>query len=106
MREKLLSYEKTYGLEGYTTANDFKEGEPYFPHPQRNEAFPRFPAKLTDPAEMAAINDYLAEVTQAVAKEPIVRLGELDIRAWQKRGGFSDEAINSLLESDDRRHRK
>ena len=101
-----MSYEKAYGLEGYTTGDDFKMGEVYSPHPQRNEAFPRFPAKLTDPTEVAAMNDYLEEVTQAIAKEPVVRLRELDIRSWQEKSGFSDEAINKLLESDDRRHSK
>jgi arylsulfatase A-like enzyme len=106
MREKLLSYEQTIGLEGYTTGDEFKKGEPYLSHPQRNEAFPRFPAKLTDPAEAAAMNDFLDEVTMAVAKEPVVKLRDLDIAAWQAKGGFSEKEIRQILEADDRRHER
>ena len=103
MREKLLFYEQTFGLEGYATGSDFKRGEPYIPHPQRNEAFPRFPDKLTDPAEAAAMNDFLDEVAQAVAQEPVVKLRDLDIAAWQVKGGFSDEEIRRLLQVNDQR---
>jgi arylsulfatase len=105
-RTQLLSYEQRFGLEGYTTKDDFKKGEPYLAHPQRNEAFPRFPAKLTDPAEAAAMNDFLDEVAQAVAKEPVVKLRDLDIAAWQAKGGFSDDEIRQLLEVDDQRHER
>jgi arylsulfatase A-like enzyme len=104
MRKKLLFYEQTYGLKGYTKEFDFKKGEPYIPQPQRNEAFPRFPDKLTKPAEIGAMNDYLDEVIQAVAKEPVVKLRELDIRPFQEKGDFSDDEIEQLLKTDNRRH--
>ncbi len=98
LKAKLLEYEQAWGLEGYTTSDDFKKGEPYTPHPQRNEAFPRFPAQIMDDGERAQINDLFDEVLQAVTKEPVVKLHELDIAAWQENGGFSDEAIERLLE--------
>jgi hypothetical protein len=100
LKAKLLEYEQTWGLEGYTTGDDLKKGEPYIPHPQRNEAFPRFPAQIMDKAEKAQMNDLFDEVLQAVAKEPVVKLHELDLAAWQEKGGFSDETIKQLLERD------
>ena len=103
LKTKLLQYEKIWGLEGYTNDNGFKKGQPYTPHPQRNEAFPRFPARITDGVEKARMNDFFDEVLQAVAKEPVVKLRELDIAAWQEKGGFSDEAIKKFLEEDNLR---
>jgi arylsulfatase A-like enzyme len=97
LKSTLLSYERRWGLAGYTTDDDFKLGEPYVPHLQRNEAFPRFPAQIMDRVEKAEMNDLFDEVLQAVAREPVVKLHELDIAAWQTRGGFSDEAIEKLL---------
>jgi arylsulfatase A-like enzyme len=97
LKATLLAYEKRWGLENYTSDDDFKVGEPYLPHLQRNEAFPRFPAQMMDEMEKAQLNDLFAEIRQAIAKEPVVKLRELDLAAWQKAGGFSDEAIEKLL---------
>ena len=82
---------------------NFLSGPPYEPHPQRNEAFPKFPVQIMDPAERAQMNSVFEEVLQAVANEPVVRLRELDIAAWQAKGDFSDEQIEQLLQADDRK---
>jgi hypothetical protein len=50
------------------------------------------------------MNDFLDEVTMAVAREPVVKLRDLDVAAWQAKGGFSEKEIRQLLEADDRRH--
>jgi len=103
LRRQLVTYEREWGLEGYTSGDDLKWGAPYTPHPQRNEAFPRFPSKITDPVERAQMNQFLDEVLAAVAKEPVVRLRDLDIAPWQRKGGFTDEQVRWLLEADDHR---
>jgi len=105
LKSRLLQYEKKQGLEGYTNEDDFKRGAPFTPHPQRNKAFPRFPGNIMDGAVKAGMNDLFDEILAAVAKEPMVKLRELDIAAWQRAGGFSDDAIKELLERDDLRHR-
>lgn len=104
MRTKLTEYEAEWGLEGYVRDGELLAGPPYEPHPQRNEAFPRFPDQIMDPNEKAGMNELFDEVLEAVAREPIVHLRDLDIVAWQAKGGFSDEQIVQLLASDDQRH--
>jgi len=104
LRAKLTEYEARWGLEGYVSDGELLAGPPYEPHPQRNEAFPRFPAQIMDPAEKTAMNDLFDEVLAAAAREPVVHLRDLDIAAWQAKGGFSDEQIEALLQADDRRH--
>ena len=54
-----------------------------------------------DGDEKAGMNELFDEVLEAVAAEPVVRLRELDIAAWQAKGGFSDEQIEQLLAADD-----
>jgi arylsulfatase A-like enzyme len=103
MRSKLLEYEREWGLEGYVGEDDFKIGEPYQPHPQRNEAFPRFPLKLTNETEKAHMNDFIDEVAMAVANEPIVNLRDLDLAAWQKNLGISDQDVKRLLALNDQK---
>lgn len=101
MRSKLLEYEREWGLEGYVGENDFKIGEPYQPHPQRNEAFPRFPLKLTSETEKAQMNNFIDEIAAAVADEPLVCFKDLDITAWQKNLQISNEDVKRLLDMDD-----
>jgi hypothetical protein len=101
LKATLLAYEKRWGLAGYTTGDDFKVGEAYMPYPQRNEAFPRFPAQMMDESEKAQMNDLFDEILLAIAREPVVKLRELDMAAWQNVGNFSDEAIEKLLATAD-----
>jgi arylsulfatase A-like enzyme len=104
LRRRLVEYERVWGLEGYTCGGDLKRGAPYSPHPQRNEAFPRFPSKITDPLERSQMNRFLDEVLAVVAKEPVVRLRDLDIASWQQKAGLTDDEVRRLLEADDHRH--
>jgi arylsulfatase A-like enzyme len=102
MRAKLLDYEREWGLEGYVRESDFNVGEPYQPNPQRNEAFQRFLLKITDDVERDQMNELVSEIPQAVSKEPVVNLRELDINAWQRNLGVSDEELDGMLAGHDR----
>lgn len=102
--QKLVKYEEKFGLEGYVDENGLKVGEPYQPHPQRNEAFPRFPLKLTDENEKASIQTLYEEIQIAIKDEPIVKLAELDMQAWQKNLNVPNDTVQQLLEHDKQRH--
>lgn len=102
--KKLVEYEEKYGLEGYVDEDGLKVGEPYEPHPQRNEAFPRFPLKLIDEAEKATIQTLYEEIQIAIKDEPIVKLAELDMTAWQKNLNVPNDTVQQLLEHDKQRH--
>ena len=106
MRAKLVEYESRWGLEGYVHDGELLAGPPYEPHPQRNEAFPRFGEQIMDAEEKAGMKPIFDEVLAAVANEPIVKLRELDIGAWQAKGGFTDGAIGLLLAEDERKSKK
>ena len=54
-----------------------------------NRQQPSWPPNLTDPEEIAALNDYDEEILRAVEKEPDVRLGDLEIDYWVEHGGGS-----------------
>lgn len=98
LRQGLIAYEEKWGLPGYIQDGDFIRLKPFHPHPYRNRAFPIFHEKLTDPAERAVMNDFFDEVTEAIRKESVVKLEELDLAAWQKNGNFSDKQIQKLLD--------
>ncbi len=104
MRDKLMAYEKAYGLEGYVGETDFFVGPAYQPNPQRNEAFPRFPLRIVNEEEKAQMNDLVSEILMAVKDEPIVNLRDLDIEAWQTRLNIPDEEVERMLA--DRSQRK
>ena len=104
LRAKLVEYEAAWGLEGYVHGGTLLAGPHYEPHPQRNEAFPRFPDQIMDAHERAATNSLFDEVLEAVAAEPAVRLRDLDVAAWQAKGGFTDAQIEELLARDDQKH--
>jgi arylsulfatase len=104
LREKLLTYEQEHGLVGYTTRNDFKKGEPYEPHPQRNEAYQRFILKIMDEPERRQMNTLVDEIILAVKKEPVVRLRELDLESWRRNLEIPDDEFNRLLDAEDLRH--
>ncbi|MCP4401143.1 MAG: sulfatase-like hydrolase/transferase [bacterium] len=98
LRQRLIAYEEKWGLPGCVQDGDFVRLEEFQPAPYRNRAFPIFHEKLTDPQEAAAMNNFFDEVAEAISKEPVVNLEELDLAAWQKNGHFSDEQIRQLLE--------
>ena len=102
--QKLVEYEEKYGLEGYVENKKLKVGEAYEPHPQRNEAFPRFPLKLTDEDEKASINTLYDEIEIAIKDEPLVKLADLDMKAWQKNLNVPADVVQGLLENDQKRH--
>ena len=97
-----MEYEGLYGLEGYVGTDDFKMGPPYQPHPQRNEAFQRFTLLIKDKQERERMNDLISEIPLAVTKEPVVRLRDLDIPAWQRNLGISDQQVKLMLAAHDR----
>jgi arylsulfatase len=103
-RQKLIEYEKELGLEGYIDGGDLKVGEPYQPFPQRNEAFPRYPLKLTDEDEKAQLNTLHDEILAAIAPEPLVKLSELDMKAWQEKLKIPQEIVDYMLAEDAKRH--
>jgi arylsulfatase A-like enzyme len=103
LRLKLTEYESQWGLEGYVNDDGLKQGAPYEPHPQRNEAFPRFPLMLTDDNEKEAMNGFVDEVAMAVAKEPVVKIRKLDYQAWQMNLGIPDAELERLLTMDDQK---
>lgn len=92
LRRILWRYEDRWGLENYTTIEgeflkmvpqDFKNVPHY---PLRNGQFDRFADQITDPEERAAMNDLEQEVIEAVSREELVNLHELDLRSWEVRG--------------------
>ncbi|MCP4166333.1 MAG: hypothetical protein GY759_10620, partial [Chloroflexi bacterium] len=56
--------------------------------------------QIMNQTEKAQMNDLCDEVRAAIAREPVVQLHQLDIAAWQAKGGFLDEAIIKLIHSD------
>ncbi|MCD6123449.1 MAG: sulfatase-like hydrolase/transferase [Spirochaetales bacterium] len=100
LKVQLIEYEKKWGLEGYIVGGDFVKLESYKPRPSRNKAFPIFPDMIMDEKEKAEMNKFFDEVLMAIEKEPVVKLKELDLHAWQKNGHFTDEQIRNLLEAE------
>ena len=49
------------------------------------------------------MNTLFDEVLSAVADEPVVKLRELDVSAWQAKGGITDADIESPLARDDQK---
>jgi hypothetical protein len=97
LKARLFAYEREWGLEGYIEGDNFVILEPFVPRPYRNRAFPLFHEKIADPAEKRGMNALFDEVLQAIEKETVVRLGDLDLATWQENGGFSDDQIRELL---------
>jgi arylsulfatase A-like enzyme len=98
LRRRLIEYERMWGLPGYVEDGDFVRQDRFQPAGYRNRAFPIFQEKLTDPDEKAAMNSVLDEVVQAIEREPVVDLEELDLKSWQQNGSFTDSQIRQLLD--------
>jgi len=97
LRNKLIQYEKKYGLEGYVKENDFIKLEPYNPDICRENLFPVFPEYIMNEDEKKQINNFFDELILAIEKEPMVNLSELDIKTWQKNNNIEEKIINKLL---------
>ncbi len=59
---------------------------------RHNRQFPGWADNLTDDSERAAMNAIEEEVEAVTAKEPSVKLGELDLDFWVANGGSKDAA--------------
>jgi arylsulfatase len=97
LRKRLIQYEKKYGLEGYVRENDFIKLEPYNPKVNRENLFPVLHRHIMDEEEKNQMNDYIDEIIQAVEKEPVVNLEELDLKTWQQNNHFDDQLIKRML---------
>lgn len=98
LKQKLIEYERQFGLEGYVDGNDLMQQDPYVSRPYRNKAFPKFPDRITDAVEKEQMSDFFDEVLAAIEREPVVKLAELDLKAWQKNGNIPVEIIQKMLE--------
>jgi arylsulfatase len=97
LKQKLVEYERQFGLTGYVEEDELVRLDPYSPHPYRNKAFPKFPGRVTDAVEQEQMNDFFDELLAAIAREPVVKLEELDLKAWQKNGSIPDEIVQEML---------
>ena len=84
MRKILYDYESKWGLEGYAENGEFSV-EKQVELGRWEGQYPLFQDNLTDPREKAAMNSFGAEIIQSVAKEPVVRLHELNLKEWEQR---------------------
>jgi len=98
LREKLVRYEKAYGLEGYVVNDDFVEMEPYVAVPYRETNFPKHVESLTKEKKeiLGAMED---EIQLAIKNESVVNLEELDLETFQRFGGFSADQVKALLKN-------
>ncbi len=97
LKGELTEYEIRFGLEDSIEDGQLVIREAFKAKPYRNRAFPLFQDKLTDASEKNGMNNFFSEVANAVKKEEVVHLEDLDIRTWQKNGSFSDEEIRRLF---------
>ncbi len=100
LKEELKKTESRWGIEGTVQNNDFIKLDPFVPKPYRNHAFPLFPSKLTNEKEKARMNSHFDEVLAATADEPLVHFDDLDMKAWQKNGNYTDREIKDLLKKE------
>ena len=94
----MIDMEEKYGLEGYIENGDFKTMHPYEPIFYRETNFPKFPNEIVREGEKEELISILDEILLAIKKEPIVKLEELDLKTFQKYGGFTDEELKALIE--------
>jgi len=97
LRQELTETEKRWGMPGCVKQEDLVKLEQFVPEPYRNKAFPLFAEKLTDPTEKEMMNSHMDEVLSVTASEPVVSLEDLDLTAWKKNGGYTDEQIEGML---------
>jgi len=97
LKKELVKHEFQWGIKGTIQNDDFIKLEPFVPKPYRNHAFPLFPSKLTNEEEKTEMNSHLEEVIAVTRNEPAVHFEDLDLKAWQQNGNYTDEQISELL---------
>ena len=100
LRKVLVEYEKKYGLDGYIENNNFKVFDELPIHFYRETNFPYIYNRIVNEDEKKNTNNMIDEILQATKKEPLVKFKDLDLKTFQKAGGFSDNDINRLLDKD------
>ena len=106
LRSHLINYEKRFGLEGYIVNGDFKEFEPYEPRPEYETNIPRFREMIVDEGEARELQDYMQEVLQAIAEEPVVDLRRNHTaEILRQTGKYQEEEIDKLLEAASRQRK-
>ncbi|MGP8313834.1 sulfatase [Enterocloster aldenensis] len=96
MRTRLIHYEEAFGLEGYVRNGDFALLEPYPVRRTRKLTFSMFPDKLGK-EEQARMMTHEEEILKAVAREPVVRLSELNMEAFKEASGLSGQRIQEMI---------
>lgn len=96
LRRKLVNYEKEQWKEEYIENDDFIILDDYIASITRNRAFPLFGNNIKNKSDVE-LNDFIDEVIHAVENEEVVKFEELDYKAWQKNGNFTDEDLKRLF---------
>lgn len=97
LKDRLIQYEKEFGLSGCIAGNDFVKQERYQPHPFYETNFPMFVSRLS-PEEKEQMTDYEEEILQAVCGETTVKLDRNHTREILKTNrAFDDDRIDRLL---------
>ncbi len=95
LKEKLISYEKEWGLEGYIINDTFKEFPPYEIKHYRETCFPYFAHRISNETVMPLEQ----EILEAIKNEPVVKLSKLHIKELLiNEGKMTEEAWNRLVE--------
>ncbi|MDY5997289.1 MAG: sulfatase-like hydrolase/transferase [Erysipelotrichaceae bacterium] len=83
LKEKLIAYEKRYGLEGYIVNDDFISFEDFTPIFYRECNPPFFPANLSNEEEKAKLWSLEQELKEAIKNEKVVDIDKLDKAYYQ-----------------------
>lgn len=88
LKQKLTEMEMQYGLEGYVQDGSLIVLEDYIPRFYRENNPPMFPKKQE--GEYLSLEE---EVERAIAREPVVKPGELDLSYFVERGTLCREKM-------------
>ncbi|GAA0179898.1 arylsulfatase [Clostridium sediminicola] len=97
LRRKLVQYEKEQWKAEYIVNDDFIVLDDYKAVATRNKAFPVFGKNIKNKSDKENLNDFIDEVIRAVEGEDLVKFEDLDYKAWQKNGNFSEEDLERLF---------
>lgn len=92
----LIKYEKEQWKEEYIVDGDLVVLDEYVAVPKRNKARPQFLRNLEED-EREKVNDFIDEVIEVVANEPIVKFEELDHVPFKKELKISDDDMKRLF---------
>lgn len=99
LKAQLIAYEARYGLCGGVKNGVFVGQTRYVEQPYRETCFPAFTRNLVDADEIAGLSSMDDEILTAIAKEPVVKLSELNIAPFlQQFGGYTSAQVQALLE--------